>query len=1115
MASSSDNYTADDKNPVKTLIDYVNDIKPYHTKIVDVLVEYVSNDDVKTVISEREKFNLSLRANPIDLTTSSCGIGYGAVQFGDPSNVLILSPNHSISNFDYPAINPSKRQLIVSGNRTKDIIIGSHMDMVSYVDNIEHIYPISAVSSNSVSVSDINNTFNLYHQVGNSIYAIDSGFDYIELKITSIAHNGSTTVVGVSQTIPTENYEGGYLGIVRTYDSNTKRVTITNVEYSNGFIDSWPGYPDENTYIFGDSPHTIITVAEQLYNPIITTQYDKHQAYLRFTPMIVEKVFPYDGVNLYESSEGFLSSKILGNTSSTVRVSGNLQKSNIANNDKVRIVGSTNSNGIYTIDSISYNQVSDESTLTVSESINGTITSGSIVYVIKSNMFVISGNVSSRFWFGKKIKVSSSSFDGIYTVLNSSYDSGYTLIRVIESIIPENIGDNITNIGSSGFNISGDATQYYKVGDKFVVMSSYNNNYSYTVNSINYNSITDTTNILPNEFFIADSTSTGRILRYDGGLIVSNPMGLDGGGNTQLSCAKLSNVASVIIKDSITMRGVVLSLKDNIIAYNLENLADGHGYGELPLYTIISQTAPIVHTTQPINPNADDLWFNQTTNQLMIYKNVSWFKIIRAFWANPLSGQVFYRVVSNNIDTGWILYLAELPGYGSIQAANPITNANAYVNELDAIPHRIIHSNVTGLNTALVIHGGDFLNRFNNSTTFNVWNISNANSQNIGVDVLSVVKTDQSYIYISGEFDWLFVGGCYINCTLSNGDMIRLEVISSSSYFDNSLQVPAIVTKINVGRVDVSAIIGVVYSGGSNIGGVSSDRTIIIPKNYSVNQYDQYVIDYIWVGPIRFNIFNKPVELVNPSVDENIDLGGALQYNKSGISESSKDVYHATVSDKVSFTWGIPLRWNISGISPDGYTITIPKPLNGLIYTGDIVKVISSDLVTISSNVVGVSQTGNTTQLTLSNQIVVSNISATWILQLDNADVTDWFNYIISKSDHINSTITVLGNVTTNRAFQPGKRIMYIGESGKSMYTIQSTSYNFSDNVSNIVVIESVSDNMIGSIGPHRTHGIRLILSDSIGVGMVENTSGYSLDLNSGNIIDSWDYSFWDMGPIG
>ena len=49
MATSSSGKTLD---PVQGLIDYVLEIKPYHTKIMEVLVEYVHSDNVDVTIIE-------------------------------------------------------------------------------------------------------------------------------------------------------------------------------------------------------------------------------------------------------------------------------------------------------------------------------------------------------------------------------------------------------------------------------------------------------------------------------------------------------------------------------------------------------------------------------------------------------------------------------------------------------------------------------------------------------------------------------------------------------------------------------------------------------------------------------------------------------------------------------------------------------------------------------------------------------------------------------------------------------------------------------------------------------------------------------------------------------
>ena len=57
MAETSDTVTSLD--PVQGLIDFVNDVKPYHTKIVEVLVEYVYDEPTNASINETIKIDVT------------------------------------------------------------------------------------------------------------------------------------------------------------------------------------------------------------------------------------------------------------------------------------------------------------------------------------------------------------------------------------------------------------------------------------------------------------------------------------------------------------------------------------------------------------------------------------------------------------------------------------------------------------------------------------------------------------------------------------------------------------------------------------------------------------------------------------------------------------------------------------------------------------------------------------------------------------------------------------------------------------------------------------------------------------------------------------------------
>ena len=39
-------------DPIQGLVDYVLEIKPYHTKIVEILIEYIQQEDIDVTIAE-------------------------------------------------------------------------------------------------------------------------------------------------------------------------------------------------------------------------------------------------------------------------------------------------------------------------------------------------------------------------------------------------------------------------------------------------------------------------------------------------------------------------------------------------------------------------------------------------------------------------------------------------------------------------------------------------------------------------------------------------------------------------------------------------------------------------------------------------------------------------------------------------------------------------------------------------------------------------------------------------------------------------------------------------------------------------------------------------------
>jgi hypothetical protein len=87
-------------DPIQGLIDYVNEVKPFHTKILEVAVAYSHNDDVDVTISEDLQLDLEIfwpaivgspeTEGPIRV----CAAGYG-VEYDRSTPYIVVDANVS------------------------------------------------------------------------------------------------------------------------------------------------------------------------------------------------------------------------------------------------------------------------------------------------------------------------------------------------------------------------------------------------------------------------------------------------------------------------------------------------------------------------------------------------------------------------------------------------------------------------------------------------------------------------------------------------------------------------------------------------------------------------------------------------------------------------------------------------------------------------------------------------------------------------------------------------------------------------------------------------------------------------------------------------------------
>lgn len=86
-------------DPIQGLIDYVGEVKPFHTKILEVAVAYAHNDDVNITITEDLELDIALFwpavvGSPDEGPIRVCSAGYG-VEYDRATPYIVVDANIS------------------------------------------------------------------------------------------------------------------------------------------------------------------------------------------------------------------------------------------------------------------------------------------------------------------------------------------------------------------------------------------------------------------------------------------------------------------------------------------------------------------------------------------------------------------------------------------------------------------------------------------------------------------------------------------------------------------------------------------------------------------------------------------------------------------------------------------------------------------------------------------------------------------------------------------------------------------------------------------------------------------------------------------------------------
>jgi hypothetical protein len=430
-------------DPVRGLVNYALDVKPYHTKIVEVLVEYVYQELVGVVIADRSVMDIGLICPPIDVDGEVCPGGYDTLVYGGESRIAIVSPNASIDAIDYPAINAGTNSVIVPGDATKYIKFGMGVQLTAAIEDFSNEFSIVGVTAGTVGSGsfDVPGDHASLYVAGYQFTVRDSFGNDGEYTVAAggSSFSGNTTIPVVQDVLAAA--AGGNLGLTITYTNNTGSYTVTNALFVNGSIDSMPGN-DPSNYTTGDEPHTIITLSPGLSTIPITGANQIHVAYIIPDPLPIINAVQYSSVQDDEPNEGLYYSTIQSVVLSTPSVPDtgkftipyDMSDSNLLIGSTFRVIEHQGNSGTYTIASIMVSGSPAYTTIGVVEDISSSSVTGLIQFTIPANSLFIAGDFRSRFTQGKAVTVVGGSVAGEYTVVSSSFVDGNTHIRVLEPI---------------------------------------------------------------------------------------------------------------------------------------------------------------------------------------------------------------------------------------------------------------------------------------------------------------------------------------------------------------------------------------------------------------------------------------------------------------------------------------------------------------------------------------------------------------------------------------------------------------------------------------------------------------------------------------------------------
>lgn len=190
-------------DPIQGLIDYVEDIKPYHTKIIEVMIEYVYDDKTDAIIRETLDFEWGPSKFPAydGLTSNSFRLN------GDFTSAIFPGDEVTLVAAGSPTSSQPTIVATVSFATGVTTVTVGGSPVVDPPANLSHVWIPGDVTTNfSFEITEINATDNTITVSGPATADIFNGQEF---TVTGTASNdgiytvqGSPTFNGLSTVFP-------------------------------------------------------------------------------------------------------------------------------------------------------------------------------------------------------------------------------------------------------------------------------------------------------------------------------------------------------------------------------------------------------------------------------------------------------------------------------------------------------------------------------------------------------------------------------------------------------------------------------------------------------------------------------------------------------------------------------------------------------------------------------------------------------------------------------------------------------------------------------------------------------------------------------------------------